>query len=482
MINYEDFLRESRALLIAPAGYGKTHAIVECLKLTKGRQLILTHTHAGVAALRDRLRKIGIHHSCYRLETISSIAQKIAVAYTRFDEIPPQEDARLYFPWILHRANELSESRHIQRMMKASFSGVFVDEYQDCTVTQHRLIMSLSRGLPLRALGDPMQGIFGFLRDDPIVDFDADLKSFVRYELTEPRRWSATNPLLGAEIADIRRCLESEIPLESKRYKAIRFITVSPVQSIPEIVRLGNLMAKKGSALMIVSDSAGRPPRTKIARLFGGRCGIIEAVDDREFYELANLADGLSEDNGVAVLYGIASRVFFKSQLDEWLKTDGVKKKRKSEDEKKSISLAAAVHNLRECPSFENLLEALVSIKTIPGVQILGHEKYYSIVRSLRIAVSSTCSVVDAMHRLRNHIRIVGRRVGNFSVGSTLLTKGLEFDNVIVLDCDPGFNLGTVSGRRNFYVAISRARKSLCIVRYDKTAYVRSWLKVARQS
>lgn len=39
-------------MLIAPAGYGKTYTIAECVAMGDGKSLILTHTNAGVAALK----------------------------------------------------------------------------------------------------------------------------------------------------------------------------------------------------------------------------------------------------------------------------------------------------------------------------------------------------------------------------------------------------------------------------------------------
>jgi superfamily II DNA or RNA helicase len=43
-MDYQAFVDSEKSLLIAPAGYGKTFTIVECLKYTTGKQLILTHT------------------------------------------------------------------------------------------------------------------------------------------------------------------------------------------------------------------------------------------------------------------------------------------------------------------------------------------------------------------------------------------------------------------------------------------------------
>jgi len=50
------YLNESLVGIIAPAGYGKTEEIADAVNFCSGKQLILTHTRAGVAALRDRMR------------------------------------------------------------------------------------------------------------------------------------------------------------------------------------------------------------------------------------------------------------------------------------------------------------------------------------------------------------------------------------------------------------------------------------------
>ena len=52
-MDYQAFVDSDKSLLVAPAGYGKTFTIVECLKHTTGKQLILTHTHAGIAAIKE---------------------------------------------------------------------------------------------------------------------------------------------------------------------------------------------------------------------------------------------------------------------------------------------------------------------------------------------------------------------------------------------------------------------------------------------
>jgi superfamily II DNA or RNA helicase len=57
-----DLLAINRGTVTAPAGCGKTHLIAEALKRHGAAKpiLILTHTNAGVAALRGRLDKAGV--------------------------------------------------------------------------------------------------------------------------------------------------------------------------------------------------------------------------------------------------------------------------------------------------------------------------------------------------------------------------------------------------------------------------------------
>jgi DNA helicase-2/ATP-dependent DNA helicase PcrA len=79
-----------------------------------------------------------------------------------------------------------------------SYTGVIVDEYQDCTAAMHAVISELKTLLPCRVLGDDLQGIFGFR--DELVDW-ADVRSEFEINLgllETPHRWiKAGNENLG---------------------------------------------------------------------------------------------------------------------------------------------------------------------------------------------------------------------------------------------------------------------------------------------
>jgi len=64
-------LSTERGLIVAPAGCGKTHLITEVLDVPAIKPyLVLTHTTAGVAALKQKLRRLGVNNKNYVVATI----------------------------------------------------------------------------------------------------------------------------------------------------------------------------------------------------------------------------------------------------------------------------------------------------------------------------------------------------------------------------------------------------------------------------
>ena len=464
MFDIKQFLGEKRACLIAPAGYGKTHTIIECLKALRKRQLVLTHTHAGVASLKHKLTKAKISSSLYELSTISAFAQRLAISYTKSEHAAKRTVRNPeYFNWVISRAKELAGCKFIGDLIASSYGGVIVDEYQDCTIAQHELIVEIARQLPLRVLGDPMQGIFGF-RDNPIVDFDTNLSGFSKYELSTPHRWIETNPILGNEIADLRQQLQSGLNIDFSRFTEIKYEHLSFTDYQRYFMELCRSLRKEGTTVVIVSDSRIREARTSIARFFNGACSIVEAIDDSEFYEMAQLMDYLNTETAKNNFYSIASRVFFKSGVDEWISNKGIITKKDIVKRRLSKPLGEAMALLVNTPTPENFCRCLQLLSKLPNVTVLNHEKYFSLLSASHIANVEGATVLDSMVKERDMVRGMGRKIRRFAVGTTLLTKGLEFDNVIVVNKGNKFNLKTLAGKRNFYVAISRACRKLHVI------------------
>jgi DNA helicase-2/ATP-dependent DNA helicase PcrA len=94
-----------------------------------------------------------------------------------------------------------------------------------------------------------------------------------------------------------------------------------------------------------------------------------------------------------------------------------------------------------------------VTIKLLPKRENL----FYSLVKVMKNSIVNNKSVYDEMVSYKNRVRRSGRAIQGKCIATTLLTKGLEFDHVVILGADK------FEDCKNFYVALSRARKSLTI-------------------
>jgi len=213
----EVFASKSRALVIAPAGCGKTEIIAKAVACQEeGRQLILTHTHAGVKSLRDRLRKLGVSSQRYAIDTIAGFALKYAISFPKSSGLPEFLPSKHDWNTVYPAGTRVLSSRVGRRIIGASYAGLYVDEYQDCTLIQHKLIMSLADVLPCRIVGDPLQGIFGF-GGNVLIDWFQDVLPYFD-KLPEPRvpwRWHG-NPALGTWLLKVRDCLVRGEPVDMR--------------------------------------------------------------------------------------------------------------------------------------------------------------------------------------------------------------------------------------------------------------------------
>lgn len=85
-------------------------------------------------------------------------------------------------------------------------------------------------------------------------------------------------------------------------------------------------------------------------------------------------------------------------------------------------------------------------------------ELLHSLSTCIRNATLNKNSIYENMIEYKNRIRQIGKKIEGKCLGTTLLTKGLEFDTVVIVDAH------LFSDKRNFYVAISRACKNVIIL------------------
>ena len=77
----DKIMQMSSAAIIAPAGHGQTEMIAEIVKHAEGKQLLLTHTNAGVDAIEKRLQKRKVSKEKYMVTTIAAFCIKWCISY-----------------------------------------------------------------------------------------------------------------------------------------------------------------------------------------------------------------------------------------------------------------------------------------------------------------------------------------------------------------------------------------------------------------
>lgn len=472
MANIEEFLSKDKSMIIAPAGYGKTHTIMECLQICNENKkvLILTHTHAGIASLKEKLQKGGVSSEKYSMETISSFALQYTDAFhiNKLD-LPNPEDGSEYFNFAIITTTKLFNAEPLKTVIKSSFSRLIIDEYQDCTVLQHKMILALSEILPTHILGDPLQGIFEF-RNNPIVDMESDdemqgLNQNIQ-TLSTPWRWDQHGEInLGRSLSQIRELLLNRYPINLNNFcPHIKVIVDTEnnflvARSISKQKIWDELNNKNTDSLLIIHPtSTSVNPRIKFVQQFGV-VRLIESIDDKDYYKFSSYFDNLTGQNLINKILEFTKIILSKTVINQWFNDNGVlKNKRSPEDKLVSIKLQNVIDLIIQNKSFKNIAILISEIAKLPNNKCFRVELKKDMIRALELAYVDDITVYDAMRKNRDILRRVGRKVKGKSIGTTLLTKGLEFDTVIVL------NANLFQDPKHLYVALTRASKKLIVI------------------
>ena len=216
-----DLLAIEHGSVTAPAGCGKTQLIAEAIARHTGPKpiLVLTHTNAGVMALRTRLDRVRVPASAYKLATLDGWAMRLTANFPARSGLDPchlklREPARDYLA-IRQSAAILLSKGHLQDVLAASYDRLLVDEYQDCLKIQHALVGFASEVLPACVRGDPLQAIFGFA--GKLADWEADVRPFFPHatQLSTPWRWvNAGERAFGQWLLEVRASLLAGLPVD----------------------------------------------------------------------------------------------------------------------------------------------------------------------------------------------------------------------------------------------------------------------------
>lgn len=442
-----------RGLVIAPAGHGKTQTVAQSVLLSEKPQLVLTHTHAGVHALRRRLADVGVAPRDVRVDTIAGFALSWTAAFpatsgwsTRHEE--PDWGA-------LHPAAIKVLSRApLRDAVRRSYRGVIVDEYQDCDVQQHDLVLLLADTLPVRILGDPLQGVIAFAGDR--VEFELVEHDFPILDapLDEPWRWAPTNPALGQELLDLRNRLLTGETIDFASCVEVHHVTAA--NHARTLAVLTEVAGRDGTAVAICRFP---PQAIDLARRCGGPYVSLEEAN-------AGLARDLAERISEASGFGRAVEVIDAvAQCTTKVGTD-LKGQRDALAGGQVPAVGgrkqAAITRLDAVRATDSLSPVPAAIRAVATVhedarvfRPMVLEDAAAIMRLM--SQEPFPSVAKASGEVVDGHRRSGRRLPRAIVGTPARVKGLEFDHAVVID--PG-----AMTPEEQYVALTRAAKTVTVV------------------
>lgn len=441
-----------RGYVIAAAGCGKTELIADAVAARpEERALVLTHTHAGVSALRSRIRSKGVDPRRVSVETLTGFALRFAAAYPQTSGWEGTMPTGAQWSQVQEGALRIFKTSAGQVVLAASFSGVYVDEYQDCTENQHLLVDALAEVLPTRLLGDPLQGIFGFA--GKLVDWDQVRKTYDEVgALTVPHRWRSTNPDLGDWLIDARqRLIAGGQPDWSSGA-----LTVGGCRDVDQILACGRF---RTTPSVVAIRKWPRDERSVASRL-GGAFTSMETIDSKDLFATARRFDGSKGTALALATMDLAERCMTNTRPH--LKTARAHLERGAlQSPRQGAANASAVEALNAVVAggYGAVPRALDAVSSLPNVRVYRHELLDETLRALRARRSSSEQTLEqVVWGLRDDARRRGRAVPTRVVSRTLLVKGLEFDHALVLDANE-------LSVEELYVAITRPRLSLTVLR-----------------
>jgi superfamily I DNA/RNA helicase len=442
-----------------PAGAGKTELIAalaaECARSGE-RALLLTHTNAGVDALRERVRDLGVRGQAVRIRTIDSWCFNLVRHFPQLAGIEAREEPDWDRSSEYERGAERAiQARAVRRMIRASYEVIAVDEYQDCGADQHAVVLALDAVVPTAIFGDPLQALFDFA-DSPMPTWEEVLAQFPPIEVpVRPWRWEKTNRELGRWLFDIRELLSAGRPITLEGAPVSWIDADGGAQT-----KTDACFAQPANEDSVVALGILRTDCAHVAKGLNGRYSVMEELEGKVLLKFADLVDG--RDSPAIAQATVQFAINCATGVADAIAAD----KRRRLGEGKTVGtrdanladLYAAVNALLSDASPSRVREALTALARAPRFVPYCREAWYGILNALEHAAhDADLTVRNAVVRNRNRTRLLGRRPERRVVSRPRLAKGLEFDHAVLLDADR-------YTPTELYVALTRGRRSVTVL------------------
>lgn len=446
----------------APAGCGKTHLVARAIANHDPSNLpllVLTHTNAGVAALRKRVEKLGVSPKTARISTLDGWSLKLLRSFPCRSEINSEhlalDNPKVDYPAIRQGALNVVNKGHIHQILKATYLHLIVDEYQDCQPDQHQLVIGLSLSLPVCVLGDPLQSIFNFTIEGT-VDWSSDvLDAFPNAaELSMPWRWKlAENEELGDWLLSIRARLINRQPIDLRNSPScVEWVCLNGDDDWAKQLKAANTkpISNNGGSLIMAKWPK---EQAEFARKIPG----ASKVENADLSELQVFAAtfSLNDPKRLKVLVDFASSVM--TGIDKTSLRNRIRSIQNNTNRNPPADLENAILEFRCSPSHYNAAVVLSEFSRDTGVRVFRQELLRTAIKTLNAADSGEENALPQLAlSIRDQMRFSGRYLPQKAVGSTLLFKGLEAEVAIILEAD-------TMDHRDLYVALTRGSQKIVI-------------------
>jgi DNA helicase-2/ATP-dependent DNA helicase PcrA len=456
---------KTKGYVIAPAGYGKTHLIALAVRASSSRQLILTHTFAGVNSIKTKMTALGVHASKYQVDTIASWSLRLSLAYPKTSGWTIESPTSKQWNKLYECCAGLLGKEFIRHVVAATYAGVYVDEYQDCSDLQHLLVCALAEFLPIRIMGDPMQAIFDFDEGKP-VNWELSVYPFFvclgRLEI--PWRWEKSGePKLGAWLKGARQKIElgQKIDLLAEcPPSVVRVHTKPEYLASKQYSVLCDLLGHNDSVIALLGgDQQSKNKTHLLARTIAGRFSSIEEVEGKDLHSfLKKFGAAKTAKAGFLLALDFSKKCF--TGVDKIL-TAGTRRgevANQTKGTKYPLVLHAANAYLNE-PTSGHLKSFFLVLKANQETSAYRRDLLYRFLNVLKMHIDGKgATLSEAANLYQREMRHTGRPISHRKlIGTTLLVKGLEYDHAVILDAD-------ALDAKDLYVAMTRGSKSLTIV------------------
>ena len=455
-----DIFQARLGSVTAPAGCGKTQLIADTLIHHNDNKpvLVLTHTNAGVTALRTRFQRGGIPSSAYRVSTIDGFAMRLAAKFplraglnSRVLELAnPNSD----YPAIRNAVLVLLQAGHISDPIASTYSRLLVDEYQDCTVTQHAIVCLIAQTLATCIFGDPMQAIFGFR--DPLVHWEREAQ--VAFPpigvLQTPWRWRlAGMDKLGDWLLQARTSLLAGEPVDLRDApEGVQWVQLTHGMELQQRLMAARTEApNRDGRVLVIGDSINVNGRHQLTMQTPGATSV-EAVDLKDLVIFARQFD-LASPNALRMLADFATTVMTGVGTANLLAR--VETIRGSRARTPATPAEASAVAFVAAPSHTTSIDLLQHLANQPGARVYRPEVLDCGISALRSAGGED-GLIGAAIKARERNRHLSRPLGRRAVGSTLLLKGLEADVAVILEPER-------MTAQHLYVALTRGARRVIV-------------------